>query len=280
MQSASNLCDRTGLRRGHQAVNAVRHSPDVNPFDICRADVIYFASTGDRVNALLSAATLRDASRAVPDIQLACRGLRNAAEVFFAYGETSASQSLLHEARLLAVELQYFSQIAWSDIRLAELCLYDMDTDGAESYLASAVEIMVKNRLSTPLISADIHLFDCWTAIAIGDFARAQRSARVVMRRLASQKHGTGLFTRLAVKIATHGGSFSSEVRKSINTLKGSVGSQPFNPNEQLTLAAILLATRNTPFQRESSDFVTQQFSRIIATGRRIWPLVLKNSEN
>ncbi len=277
LQHASNLFDSNGLRRAHQAVNAVRHSPDVNPFDLCRADVIYFASTGDRPSALIASEKLRDASRAVSDIQLACRGLRNAAEVFFTYGEPDTSQALLHEARILALELQYFSQVAWSDIRLAELCLYDMDPEGADTYLESATEIIVRNRISTPLISADLHLFDCWTAISKGDASRAQRSARVVIRRLANQKTGTGFIARLGVRLATRGGSFSGEVVKNVQLLKASVNAQPFYPNEQLTLAALTITTRDTPLASEMSAFVRAQFPRITAAGRQVWPLIIQN---
>jgi hypothetical protein len=274
LQSASNLYDRSGLQRGHQAVNAVRHSPDVNPFDVCRADVIYFASKGDRPNAIAAAEKLRDASRNVPDIQLACRGLRNAAEVFFMYGETATSQSLLHEARLLAVELQYFSQIAKSDIRLAELYMYEMDTDGANAHLESATEIILKNRIATPLISADLHLFDCWTAICNEEFSRAQRAARVVVRRLANQKTGIGYFTRLSVRLATRGGRFTDDVQKSVQMLKSSVNANAFSPNEQLNLAALLITTQRTHLEAETREFVASQLPRISSTGSAIWPLI------
>ncbi len=69
------------------AVNAVRYSKDVNPFDIHRADLIFFASVGLREKALEAAHQLSAKSRTVHDVQLACKGLRNAAEVHSTFGD-------------------------------------------------------------------------------------------------------------------------------------------------------------------------------------------------
>ena len=274
---ASNLSDTEGLDRAFQAVNAIRHSPDVNPFDVCRADVIYFASRGFRDDALKGSIRLAEASRVVPDVQLACKGMRNAADVCSYYGDRATAQALLHEARILASDLEYFTQAAWTDLRLADLCIETMDADGASAYIQSAAEISDKNRILSPLLAADINLFTCWEALLRGDHARAQKAARVVGRRLHGAQLGTALWTLVSVKLATHRGAYSKEVRKETAILRESIGSRPFHPNEKYSLAALLLSTKSTPFHAEMSTFVESQFPRIVSYGQEIWPMITMN---
>jgi hypothetical protein len=275
---ASNHEDKQGLESAYRAVRAIRHSPGINPFDLCRADLIYFASTGKRSQARLEAHRLAKLSRTVPDIQLACKGLRNAALVCGVYGDTACAQGYLHESRLLAVELEYFAQVAWADLRLADLCLNEMDTAGAREYLDNAANIADKNRLLAPLLETDLNLFNCWEALASGDFQRAQRSARVVMRRISSaQRTGTALWTFLGVKLATRRGAYTKEVRRDVELLKSSIGKYHFYPNEHLSLAALLLGTQETPDQHETQSFVAKQLPRLKSSGRGVWQLISNN---
>ena len=275
---ASNHEDLKGLDSAYRAVRSVRHSPDINPFDLCRADVIYFATKGSTVQAHAAAHRLAISARTVPDIQLACKGLRNAAQVCAMYGDTSSAQAYLHESRLLASELQYFAQIAWADLRLADLCLTDMDIDGAKEYLEDAANIVAKNRLLAPLLEADLNLFTCWVSLVSGDFQRAQRSGRILLRRISSaQRTGTALWTFLGVKLATRRGAYTKDVRRDVDLLRSSIGKHPFYPNEHLSLAALLLGTHGTPAHKEVSDFVSDQFPRLCTSGRGVWPLITAN---
>jgi hypothetical protein len=275
---ASNHEDTAGLESAYRAVSAVRHSPDINPFDLCRADLIYFATTGQRIKAQEAAHRIAVLSRTIPDIQLACKGLRNAALVCGVYGDTSRAQAYLHESRLIASELQYFAQVAWADIRLADLCLLEMDTAAAREYLDDAADIIVKNRLHIPLLEADLNLFTCWEALATNEFQRAQRSARIVMRRISgAQRTGSALWTYLGVKLATRRGAFTKEVRRDVDLLKSSIGRSLFYPNEHLSLAALLLGTRGTPAHRETSEFVAIQIKRLNSSGRGVWHMISDN---
>jgi hypothetical protein len=275
---ASNHEDISGLESAYRAVSSIRHSPDINHFDLCRADLIYLASTGQRAKAKQEAHRLASLSRTVPDIQLACKGLRNAALVCGVYGDTACAQGYLHESRLLASELEYYAQVAWADLRLADLCLNEMDTAGAREYLEDAARIVDKNRLLAPLLEADLNLFCCWESLASGDFQRAQRSARVVMRRIsAAQRTGTTLWTYLGVKLATRRGAYTKEVRRDVELLKSSIGRNHFYPNENYSLAALLLGTSGTSDQHETHRFVAKQLPRLKASGRGVWPMISNN---
>ena len=275
---ASNLGDEQGLQSAFRAVNAVRFSPDINSFDLCRADVIYSTSIGAREQALTSASLLAEASRSVSDIQLACKGLRNAAQVCSHYGLLDRAQSYLHESRILATELEYPSQVVRADIALADLCLYDMDTDGASAYLTSAESILLRHRIKSPLLETDINLFRCWEALILGNFQTGQRAARVVMRRLSGGQHaGSALWTLLSVKLASRGGSLTNAVRKDIQILQSSIGSQMYYSNEHHSLAALLLTTRATTMESEMKLFVRAQIKRLELRGRKVWPLIIKH---
>lgn len=275
---ASNRDDTEGLHSAFRAVNTIRHSPDVNPFDVCRADVIYFASIGSRDDAIAGASLLADASRSVSDIQLACKGLRNAAEVCAHYGLADIAQRYLHESRILAVELEYPSQVVRADLALADLCLYDLDVDGASAYLGDAETQILKYRIKSPLLETDINLFRCWEALIRGDFPAGQKAARVVIRRLSGGQHsGSAVWTLLSVKLATRGGALTRAVRKDIELLQSSIASRPFYSNEHYSLAALLLTTRQTPMATEMCDFVQPHLARLEARGRRVWPFVLQH---
>jgi len=270
---SSNLNDAVGLDSAYRAVNAVRLSPDVSVFDICRADLIYHASRGNRDTALGLAQKLAGESRSVADIQMACRGLRNAADVYSTYGYRAVATGLLNESRILASELDYFAQIAWADIRLADIHIEELDFDGAREHSQSAALIIDKNRLLAPLLSADLHLTLCWESIIRGDSQAAQRAARVVARRFGTAS-GTPHLAHLAAKLATRGGAFTIAVRRDLSTLKASIGSLPFYSNEQMSLAALVLTTRDTVDEAETHAFVAEQIPRLHKERGSVWPFI------
>jgi hypothetical protein len=176
---ASNLSDAAGLESGFRAVNSLRFSPGINRFDLHRADVIYFASIGSRDDAIASAILLAEESRCVSDIQLACKGLRNAAEVCCHYGQRSVAQSYIHESRLIAAELLYPSQVVRADVALADLCLHEMDIEGASAYLEDAERLLLKHQIilrSSKPIS---------TCTGVG------RHWREVISRMGRERHGS-----------------------------------------------------------------------------------------
>ena len=274
---ASNISDNSAMTSAFQAVNSVRHSPDANPFDICRADVIYHTSMGHRAKALESAKLLAEASRIVPDVQLACKGLRNAAEVHCVYGERDRAQSLLHEAKGLASDLEYYSQSALTDLRLADLCLEEMDIDGAAAYRNSAASTIERNDLKAATLIADLYLNTCWLALLQEDISRAQRAARVVCKQVGNSQSGTTLWAALGVKLATHRGARSQAVVRDFTRLKASIGSRPFYAMEPFSLAALLLSTKGSDAHDETSKFVRSQFPRLNKTGVGVWPFITMN---
>ena len=277
---ASNLADSRGMENAFQAVNSLRHSPDISLFDVCRADLIYHASSGQRNRALKGAARLADASRVVPDIQLACKGLRNAAQVCSTYGDKASAQSMLHESRSLASALEYHAQTAWCDLRLAHLALDDMDVDGARAYVECARETAIKNRLSSRLLSFDIHLFTCWEALVRDDFVRSQKAARALARQLPGTQYGTTRWTLLGTKLATRCGAYSETVKRDMAILRASIGSLPFYPAEELSLAALVISSVNTPAHYEVCEFVNAQFPRLRRIGKTIWPMITRNMKH
>jgi hypothetical protein len=270
---SSNLNDAEGLISAYRSVNAVRQSPDVSFFDLCRADLIYHASCGNRDLALVHAQALAQEARSVADIHLACRGLRNAAQVYSTYGFLGIAKGLLHESRILASDLDYFAQTAWADIRLAEVCIEEMDLDGAREHNESASSIIDKNRLLAPLLSGDLHLALSWEAIVRGDFQSAQRAARVVTRRFG-QAPGIPYLAHLAAKLATRGGAFTKIVNREISVLKASVGNLPFYYNEQMSLAALVMTTTDTKVESEIHAFVAAEIPRLRAERGSVWPVI------
>ena len=268
---ASNLNDRTGLDAAHRAVNAVRHAKSLTPFYVLRADLIYFASIGDRQQALDIALALAQQSRVVSDIQLACKGLRNCAEAFSTFGDTKTAQALLLECRSLAQDLQYYSQIAWTDIRLADLCIESGDLQTAGAYLTNAAAIANERNLKAPLLVADLHLNYCWLALMNDDISSAQKSARFVTRKLQASRSGSAYWTVLTVKLACYRGKQTREMTRDFEALKASVDTRPFYPNEQQSLTALLLYAKHIGDQSAVSCFVRTQLPRIEKSGQRVW---------
>ena len=273
--AAANLGEREAMENAFEAVNAVRYSPDVNRFDLHRAELIYFASFGDRTKALACAKRVAEESRTVSDVHLACKGFRNAAEAMALFGEIGDAQSMIHEARALAVELQYPAQIASADVRLADLAIEVMDTEGARTYLASAEQIIFEYRLTMRVLLADVNFHSCWEALMREDLQKAAKAAKAVVRLLRDQKLGVSLSALLGVQLATHRGRVTKETHSAFERLKASIGSTPYNANEQRSLAALLLFARNTGELSEVSEFVGAQVLRLEAAGRTVWPYLL-----
>ena len=117
---AFNRNDEDALASAYNSIQAVRDFSGVNPFDVCRAEVVYHSFFGDKENAMRHAIALAAESRMVKNVELACTGLRNAAQAHSAFGDLSNAQSLLLESREMASRLKYFAQIVWADINLAE----------------------------------------------------------------------------------------------------------------------------------------------------------------
>lgn len=272
---ASNLSDGESLHAAQKVVESIRHAPDVGGFDIARADLIFSASVGRRENALEAAQRLVIEARQMADVQLACRGFRNSAEVFSTSGSSSLAQAILLESRALAASLGYHAQIAWADIDLARTALYSMDLDAAQCYLQSAQDIAIQHELVAPLMNCDISLFCAWHAIMRGDLAEAKRATRIVMRRTIDSTAGTAYWATLSVKLATHRGKLNNEVKRDFAALKASIGSRPHYADEPLSLAALLLFARHHRIQPELHGFVRTALGRIEATGRPSWPFLL-----
>ena len=275
---AFNRGDDDGLANAHQAVNAVRFAAGIQAFDIHRADVIYFASVGDKAHVVQSAERLVEESRRISDVRLACRGLRNASQAHHVFGDFPKAQLFLHESRALAARLGYAAQIVWADLMLAGLAISEMDVDGSEAYLRSAQRQIDAYGMHTPLMTVDVNFFACWTALMKGDSAAAAKAARAGWRATAKcdkdAQSGVFLWSQQATKLATHHGEFTRETQRDYNSLRASIGSRTFYANELFSLAALLLATRNTPRFEETSAFVVSQFPRIQSTGRPIWPYI------
>ena len=275
---AFNLGEDQLLSDAHNAVNAVRYAKGVQPFDLYTADLMYFSSRGDRERALSCASLLADEARRVTDVSVACRGFRNAAEANWVFGDHGSAQAYLHESRQLASNLSYAAQKVWADLALANLSLVEMDVDGSEAYLLSANREVYAHNLQTPLLTVDVSLVTCWTALLKGDAARAAKACRMASRAAArpckEAHHGVFLWALQAMKLATRTGKFGREAERDFASLRSSIGKRKFYSNEQLSLAALLLTTRNTPRFRETASFVASQFTRIEASGRPIWPFV------
>ncbi|MCC7053308.1 MAG: AAA family ATPase [Gemmatimonadaceae bacterium] len=273
---SSNTGEVACLHSAFQAANAVRHSHGVAPFDIGRADLIYYATLGDRAQALRSAETLEHACRGLADIHLACKGLRNAAEVFSTFGDIGRAQALLHESRELAYRLGYSKQIAWADIRLADLSIECMDAEGSRAYLQSASDVMQEHNLTTPLLVVDLQVQLCWQAILIGDHASAAKAAKVVTRRMQRSYTGTGFahWTALSVKLATQKVTTSRESERAFDSLRESIGSRAYYPNEHVSMAALLIASRKNGRHKNTSELVANETARLESLGRRAWPFL------
>ena len=276
---AFNRNDKEAMIAACQAVNAVRYSPDASAFDIHRADLISASFFGDRNRALESAQLLASESRLVRNVELACTGLRNAAEASAVFGDPHRAQSLLLESRSLADGLDYHLQTVRADLNLANLCLDAMDVDGARAYLNSADARCARYSLHAPLLTGDRNLFRCWEWLIRGDLPRAQKAARIVSRTFQGPLTGTPLWARLSVELATHRGTPKREALRGFETLRSSIGSRSFYAEEQMSLAALMIFSRNTSVFPEIASFTRNQFARIEANGRSIWPFLLMQLE-
>ena len=274
---AFNRNDAKAMNAAHNAVMAVRHAADVNQFDVHRADLIFYSFRGERNEALACAELLAQEARVVRNIELACKGLRNAAEAMLAFGRGARAQSLLHESRALAARLGYHAQVVWTDISLADICIGNMDIVGADGYLTSASERATRQSLSSPLLMADLGLYSCWTSLVVGDFPRAQKSARTAERSFGGELTGTALWAKLGVRLATHRGQVTRSEERQFEELKASIGTRTVHSIENFSLAALLLHSKQRGDQSAVSDFVRTQLPRIEATRGEIWPFLLSN---
>lgn len=272
---AFNLNDPAAVASAYKALSAVRHSFGANPFDVYRGELIYHAYLGDRARSLEYAALLAAQSRIVNDVDLACTGLRNAAQAHLGFGDVAGAQQLLLESRELASHLRYHAQVVWADANLAELSIDSMDPDGAREYLSCLSTLMERHSLHTPLLIAELNLWRCWEALIRGEIATAQKAARVLVRAFSGMHAGTAQWTRLSVRLATYRGRRTAEESRDFGHLMASVGSRVFYPTEQFSLTAMLLFAREGDNFSNVCDFVRAQFPRMEATGRAIWPFLL-----
>jgi hypothetical protein len=274
---AFNRGDAAAMSAAYKVVVAVRHAADVNPFDVHRADLMYHAFCGDRRQALNCAELLARESRVVRNIELACKGLRNAAEAMLAFGQGERAQSLLHESRALATNLGYHAQVVWSDMDLAAICIEGMDATGADAYLKSASERAARHSLSAPLLHSDLALYTCWSSLISGDFSRAQRAARTAERTYPGDLTGTALWAKLGVRLATHRGQITRSDERQFDELRSSIGTRAVHSIENFSLAALLLHSKQRGDHGDVTDYVKAQLPRIQANKGFAWPYILTN---
>jgi len=273
---AANRGDSTALCSAYQAVNGVRHSDLASRFDVYRADLIFFASTGELLKAREAATLLTNESRVVADVQLACTGLRNAAEIFAYCGDSAQAQGLLLESRSLAARLKYHAHTVKADLRLAALALLTMDTEGCRAYLDSAKRVLDNHQLRVPVLYFDLQLYSSWEAVICGDVASAGRAARALFRNVRGSQSGNSLWAVLATKLASHRGKFSKETKRDHDILVSSITAVQYYSNEHLTLAALLLCTQRTDLESFTRNFVSNRIRQIELTDQAIWPFVIK----
>ncbi len=274
---AFNRNDAAAMNAAYQAVLAVRHAADVNPFDVYRADLIYYAFCGARNEALQCAELLAQEARVVRNIELACKGFRNSAEAMLAFGRADRAQSLLHESRDLAARLGYHSQVVWADMGLADIRIASMDSIGADAHLTSASERAARHSLSSPLLLADLALFTFWTSLLKDDVSRAQKAAKAVERSYSMQLTGTPRWAKLGVRLATHRGRTTRANEREFEELKASIGTRTVHSIENFSLAALLLHSKQRADRTSVCDFVRCQLSRLEETKGAIWPFLLQN---
>lgn len=271
---ASNLNDLAALTAAYRSVNAIRFAPDIPMFGVHRADLIYSVSTGDRNLAISSASLLVVACRTVQDVELACKGLRNAAEAFARYGEYAKAQAALHESHSLAISLRYDVLVAKADLRLADLAIHQMDSASAFAYIDAARSTIETNSLHSPVLIADLSLFTCWASVIEGDNSTAAKAARQMARCLRGPQRGTSSYSLLSARLATFRGKRSRELQCNFEVLRSSISSHAHYPLEQYSLAALLLADREAELDVNLRSFVFDQFPRLLASGCTIWPFL------
>ena len=271
---ASNIYDDIAMAAAFGAVNAIRHSTELNPFDLCRADLLYFASVGDRANVLLSAELLVDEARIVRDVSLACKGFRNAAEAFASFGFVDRAQSLLLESRTLAARLAYETSVVSADLRLASLAIFAMDTTGATRYLASAEQSISLHRPSIPLLRADFYLFSCWLALLLGDETAAAKASHGMTRTLRKQNLGTAHAAVTGTRLATHRGKATAELMRGFDTLCNGLLTRTHDCNKEFSLAAVVLFALRHDRRESVQELAHSVLAALVRHGRRPWPYV------
>jgi AAA ATPase domain len=257
-----------------QAIDSVRYAPDVNQLEVARADMIFYATSGDRPRALLAAERVSDEARKVLDIRLACTGLRNAAECYQTFGRISDAQAAAHESRSLASKLAYPAQIAFADIKLADMAIDEMDADSADRYLDSAEDIVANHRIKVQMLLADIKFSRCWARVIRRDFSAARKFARSGNALIKDQVVGNGFYYRTGAKLACYTGPCGADIRKQYGLLRNSIGRTPYSPNEERHLAALALVARSTRSFGDTDDFVRSNYPRLVRNRGHLWPFL------
>jgi hypothetical protein len=273
---ASELGDLELLALANLAVGAVRHCPGVAEFDLHRADMIYSATLGDRAAALHHAEQLAEHCARFPEVGMACVGLRNAATVFSAYGNSPRAQRALHTSRELASRLSYMKQVVDADLYLAGLAIEEMDSAAARAYLQSARQLIDAHSLEIPMLHIDRALFSSWEAILSGDTARATQEARFHARatkQLAATSGGAA-YTHFSLRLATHESPGANDFEEIFARVWQSIGRLPFYVTEDWSLAALLLASKKSGKFGPTAAFVESHRARIEARGKQLWPFV------
>ncbi|NJL17955.1 MAG: hypothetical protein HC938_12960 [Nitrospira sp.] len=274
LMAASNLGDRYALDTAYRVVKSLPSVSEADEFALCRADVIYFSCIEERSPALESADRLVDASRRVKDVELACRGLRNAAEARTIFGRTREARALLYEARDIAARLQYPAQVATIDLQLADLALDEVDIVCARAYLEAAARTISSHSLDTKILRADLLLHSCWEAIVSHDDPRAAKTARALHRLNRVERHSTAYFATLATKLATHNGAWTKEELRELDALKACTTNSLFAWISQRSIAGILIFATKCGKYTEVGSFVETQIQRIEARGQSVWPFL------
>ena len=152
-----------------------------------------------------------------------------------------------------------------------------MDPDGASAYLDDAAKIAGRRSLHTPLMLGEINLVRCWTSLLAGNFPFAQQASRVVNRAFQGASDSTAIWARIGVRLATFRGKRGREENRDFLRLKASIGSRAFYPTEHLSLAALLLYSKQTDEFEGMCNLATRQVPRIESTGKNMWPFVLSH---
>jgi DNA-binding SARP family transcriptional activator len=265
-----NIGSDEKIRLAIDAIDAVRHAPNLSPFDIARADCIAASVLGNRPAAILCAQRLAAESRRVNDIQLACMGLRNSSDSLIGYGELSQAQSFLHEAREIAANLGYPAQLATIYNSLGDLSVDMMDPDGAIHYSHSAEELAIQHRIKSALLWTEIYFVRAWAYLLKGAMVDAGKCAKLAKRKLTPASPQRSQSAIRSIRLASHSGAFSHEIERETRLLHDEVGTRAFSINEERSLAALLLVTKNSPIEqpmRKSVFSSTQKFRQ--RTGRK-----------
>jgi hypothetical protein len=271
---ASNTDNDAGMTAAFDSVNAIRHSTEINPFDLYRADLMYYAGIADRENALRSSELLVGESRLVRDVGLACRGLRNAAEGFASFGFVDRAQSLLLESRALASRLAYESSVVYADLRLADLAIHEMDTTGAYRYLSSAEENAARHGLRIPILRADYFQLSCWAAILLGDIAAATKASHGMVRTVRKQSIGAAHAAVTGTRLATHRGSATLELTRGFDALCEGLLRRNHNCNKEFSLAAVILYSNRIGRASEAAALAESVMKELVRHGRHPWPFL------